>query len=203
MGLFEKTIFTIFCAVCIITFGMIIQKIGDDFSVDVPASGGTLVEGVVGYPRYINPALYVTDAGKDLTGLIYSGLLKANPDGTLSGDLAKSWNVSADGLTYTVYIKDNTYFQDGTPVTADDVQFTINKILDPELKSPEEANWDGVTVNVLNSKEIEFVLKKPYTPFIQNLTLGILPMHIWKDVSSDAFPLANTTSNQLVLVLTK
>lgn len=188
MGLFEKTVFVFLSAICIIALGLVMQKISDKFSVNVPANGGTLVEGIVGYPRYINPTLYVTDAGKDLTGLIYSGLLKANPGGTLSGDLAKSWYVSPDGLTYTVYIKDNAYFQDGTPVTASDIEFTIEKILDPELKSPEEANWVGVSVKLVNSKEVQFVLKKPYTPFIQNLTIGILPMHIWKDVDSEAFP---------------
>jgi len=188
MKVFEKTLFIFFGVVCVISFGFILQKISDGFSVEVPTSGGTITEGIIGYPRYINPILLVTDAGKDIGALVYSGLLKARPDGSLQPDLAKDWSVSSDGLTYTVNIKDNAVFQDGYPVTAYDVEYTIKKAIDPVLKSPVAPNWDGVSINVINNKQIEFILKKPYTPFIQNLTLGILPEHLWKSVDSEAFP---------------
>ena len=195
---FLKKLFSLFFgAICIITFGFILQKISDRFSVEVPTSGGTITEGIIGYPRYINPVLSVTDAGKDIGTLVYSGLLRANPDGTLSNDLAKDWSVSDDGLTYTVDIKDNATFQDGYPVTANDVDFTIKKVLDPVIKSPSYPNWDGVQVKVVTSKQIQFILKKPYTPFIQNLTLGILPEHLWQNVDSEAFPFSEFNFNPI------
>ncbi len=195
MGVFEKTLFFFFGAICILTFGFILQKISDKFSVEVPTYGGSITEGVIGYPRYINPVLSVTDAGKDIGTLVYSGLLKANPDGSLKPDLAKDWSVSSDGLTYTVNIKDDAVFQDGYPVTANDVEYTIKKATDPVIKSPAAPNWDGVLVNVINNKQIQFILRKPYTPFIQNLTLGILPEHLWQNVRAEAFPFSQFNFN--------
>ncbi|MEI8338082.1 MAG: peptide ABC transporter substrate-binding protein [bacterium] len=197
MGVFEKTLFFLFGTICIITFGFILQKVSDRFSVEVPTSGGSITEGVIGYPRYINPVLSVTDAGKDIGKLVYSGLLKAKADGTLQPDLAKDWSVSDDGLTYTVNIKDDAVFQDGYPVTADDIEYTIKKAIDPVIKSPVAANWDGVQVTVVNAKQIQFILKKPYTPFIQNLTLGILPQHVWQNVDAEAFPFSQFNSNPI------
>lgn len=197
MGVFEKTLFFIFGAICIITFGFILQKISDRFSVEVPTSGGSITEGIIGYPRYINPVLSVTDAGKDIGTLVYSGLLRAKPDGSLEPDLAKDWSVSSDGLTYTVNIKDNAVFQDGYPVSAYDIEYTIKKAVDPVIKSPIAPNWDGVQVNVVNNKQIQFILRKPYTPFIQNLTLGILPQHVWQSVDSEAFPFSQFNFNPI------
>jgi peptide/nickel transport system substrate-binding protein len=113
--------------------------------------------------------------------------MKVSPDGSIIPDLAKSYTVSGDGLTYTVLLKDNIFFQDNVPVTAYDVEFTIKRAADPVVKSPKAADWSGVSVKVIDATTIEFDLKKPYAPFIENMTLGILPEHIWKDVGSDAF----------------
>lgn len=159
--------------------------------VEIPANGGTITEGELGYPRYINPLLPITDSGRDLSALIYSGLMKTDSNGDLIPDLAKSYNVSDDGLTYTFTLKDNLFFQDGTPITADDVVFTINTAKNPDLKSPVSANWAGVAVNKIDSKTIEFTLQKAYGPFLQNTTLGILPKHLWENISADEFAFTN------------
>jgi len=169
----------------------LLVKVNDAFSVQVPVDGGEIREGVIGYPRYINPLISVTDTGKDLSGLIYSGLLKNNDEGKLVPDLAKDYKISEDGQTYTVNLKDNIFFHDGVPVTTYDIEFTVKKAVDPILKSPKAANWEGVSVKVISPKTIEFVLKAPYSPFLQNLTLGILPKHIWEKIDSDAFVFSN------------
>ncbi|MEK9185038.1 MAG: ABC transporter substrate-binding protein [Patescibacteria group bacterium] len=88
---------------------------------------------------------------------------------------------------YTFYLKDNIYFHDGTSITSDDIEFTIMQIQDSSIKSPKRANWDGVTVEKIGEKQIRFILKKPYSPFIENTTVGILPKHIWKNVSTEEF----------------
>jgi len=187
MGFIEKVIFFIFAFVLTVSSLLLLKSASDNLSIEKPAIGGTLREGVVGYPRYVNPLLPVTDAGRDLTTLVFSGLMKLDAENGLVNDLAKSYIVSDDGLTYTFTLKDDIFFQDGTPVTAQDVEFTIKKATDPIIKSPKAPNWEGVDVKVTDDKAIEFTLKKPYAPFIENLTLGILPMHIWKDIDSDAF----------------
>ncbi|MDD5318911.1 MAG: ABC transporter substrate-binding protein, partial [Candidatus Pacebacteria bacterium] len=189
-SLTEKVIFGIFAVALVISTAVILWNINNQFMTEVPVSGGTIQEGIVGYPRLINPLFTYTDAGNDLTSLIYSGLMKANPDGTLSPDLAKSYSVSKDGLTYSFILKNNLTFQDGTPLTTDDVEFTIQKATDPALKSPKAANWDGVVIDKISPTEIHFILKKPYSPFLENTTLGILPQHIWKDIDDDLWPIS-------------
>lgn len=161
------------------------------FLVPVPAHGGTLVEGAIRSPVLINPLFAnserASEVDRDLVALIYSGLLRANPDGTLSPDLAERYEVSDDGLTYTFYLKDNIYWHDGKPITADDVVFTIAKAQDSILKSPKRANWDGVIVEEISNKTIRFILENPYAPFLENMTLGILPKHIWESIDPSQF----------------
>lgn len=156
--------------------------------ISVPTKGGTLVEGIVGSPRFINPVLAVTRADHDLVGLTYSGLLKLSPDGELINDLAENVTVSDDGVVYNVTLRQDRYWHDGTPVTADDVAFTISLIQDPSIKSPLRGNWSGVSVEYISEYEINFVLSETYTPFKENLTVGILPKHIWKDLSAEELP---------------
>jgi len=165
--------------------------------VNVPTYGGKITEGIVGTPRFINPLLAISDADRDLTSLVYSGLLKAKPDGSFVPDLARTYSISPDGLIYTFIIRDDAVFHDGTPVTADDVVYTIEKAQDGTLKSPRRINWEGVSVQKTNDHEIVFSLKQPYAPFITNLTLGILPKHIWKNIDSDQFSFSLSNINAI------
>ncbi|KND48163.1 MAG: peptide/nickel transport system substrate-binding protein [Parcubacteria bacterium C7867-006] len=187
-SLTEKTIFFIFSAIFIISGLSLLYQVNKLFLVEVPNYGGSLTEGVIGSPRFINPLLASSDIDKDLTSLIYSGLLKADSSGELSPDLADSYTISDDSLIYTFKIRDDAVFHDGTSVTADDVIFTIEKAQNSELKSPREANWSGVKVEKINDKTVSFILKQPYSSFIQNTTLGILPKHIWNKASIEEFP---------------
>lgn len=154
----------------------------------VPAHGGSLTEGVVGSPRFVNPLLALSDADRDLVELTFAGLMTTDADGNLIPELAEDYEVSEDGRTYTFRIRSNAVFHDGTPVTASDVAFTVSKVQDPLIKSPRLANWVGVRTEVLDPRTIIFTLSEPYAPFLENATLGILPEHIWKDVPSEEFP---------------
>ncbi|MFA6423640.1 MAG: ABC transporter substrate-binding protein [Patescibacteria group bacterium] len=154
--------------------------------VDVPAFGGELREGQIGLPRSINPVLAVSDVDRDLTTLVYSGLTRYY-NGSFIPDLAKSWTISSDGLTYDFILKDNLIFQDSKPLTTDDIAFTIQKIQDPVLKSPSQADWANVSIKQISPEEIQFTLKQPYSGFLSNTTIGILPKHIWNNVSDDQF----------------
>ena len=157
----------------------------------LPASGGTYTEGVVGQPSYINPLLSQTsDADADIATLIYSGLFSYDTQGLLQPNLASGYEVSADGMTYTVTLKDNVLWHDGQAVTADDVAFTFNIVKDPAYKSPLRSNWQGVDVSARDSKTLLFSLKKPYFGFLENLTVGILPKHIWENIAPEKFSLA-------------
>jgi peptide/nickel transport system substrate-binding protein len=183
----EKIVFSILVALFIGSSLYLLSIVNRHFSVQVPIQGGTLTEGVVGYVGYINPILAVTDSGRDLTELMYAGLLKTTPEGTLVPELAEDYTISTDGLTYTFVLRNSIFFHDGSPITADDVIFTIQKVQDQTLKSPARPNWDGVTIKKIDDRTVSFTLSKPYAPFLENTTLGIIPKHIWKNARNEDF----------------
>ena len=102
-------------------------------------------------------------------------------------DLAERYEIEEEGRVYKFYLKENLLWQDKTPLTVDDIIFTIKTIQNPDFKSPLQANWVGVKIEKINELEIKFTLKKPYAAFIENCTLNILPKHIWQNVSSESF----------------
>lgn len=186
-SLTEKILFQISVGIFILSSVLLLWNVSNSYMVDVPDHGGELSEGIIGSPRFVNPLLAMSDADKDLVSLTYSGLMKISPKGEIIPDIAESYTISPDGLTYSFTIKKNAVFHDGKPITADDVLFTILKAQDPILKSPKRSSWDGITVTKISDTEISFSLKQPYGPFLENTTLGILPKHIWKDATTDQF----------------
>lgn len=182
----ERVVFGLLILVALVSALVMAWKVNRSFLVPIPSHGGSFSEGVIGLPRSINPVLAFTDVDKDLSTLVYSGLMKYE-DGKLVGDLAKSYTISEDGLSYSFVLNDNLRFHDGTPLTTDDVEFTVQRVQDDALKSPKRVDWASVTVKKISSTEIEFVLKQPYAPFLSNTTLGIIPKHIWKNVDAGQF----------------
>ncbi len=177
----EKNIFTILVIMLALSTLFILQGINKHFMVSVPTRGGTLSEGIVGVPRFINPILAFSDADKDMSSLIYSGLIRKDTNGILVPDLADKYEISEDKLTYVFTLRSGVSFHDGEPLTADDVLFTIEKVKDSIIKSPEKNRWDGVTAEKIDDSTIQFTLRQPYASFLNNTTLGILPEHIWNN----------------------
>jgi len=166
----------------------LIFSLNKNHSVLFPTRGGVVVEGILGIPRFINPALAITRTDQDTTALLYSGLMKITENGDLVPNLAEKVSIEDEGKTYRITLKKDRYFHDGEPITANDVAFTINLIKNPDLKSPLRANFDEVEVEVKNNYELDLKIKAPYSPFIENLTLGIMPKHIWGNVPIEQLP---------------
>jgi len=187
----EKIIFYVLAMALAITTPLLLLRVNQTFLVKVPKHGGMITEGVTGMPQIINPITISPftspEADNDLIALIYSGLLKATPDGSLIPNLAESYQISEDGLTYTFKLKDDLSWHDGKPVTSDDVKFTIQKAQDPQIGSRHKASWDGVVVETPDEKTVIFKLSEPYSPFLQNTTIGILPKHLWEEVHPESF----------------
>ena len=186
----------LFAALLFVSTMGLLYLLESSLLVEVPARGGTLSEGLIGAPRFINPILAASDTDRDLTMLTYSGLLRATPEGGYLPDLASGYEVSADGTVYTFTMRDGVTFHDGEPVTVEDVAFTIAKATDGTLKSPLHANWDGVRTEV-EGNMVRFTLKSPYAPFLGNLTLGILPKHLWGSVSAEEFPFSELNTSPI------
>jgi len=149
----------------------------------IPADGGEYIEGVIGYPNTINPlfsSLNPVDA--DLTRLVYAGLFKYDKSLNLQSDLAEGYIIEKDNKTITITLKDNLKWQDGEPITQDDILFTLNSIQNPETQSPLWVSFQGVVYNRIDDKIFTLTLTKPFAPFSNLLTIGILPEHLWQEI---------------------
>ena len=159
-----------------------------------PSTGGTLVEGIVGTPRFVNPVLAITRADHDMVALIYSGMVKLNDSGALVPDLAESIEVSEDGRTYHIQLRQDVQFHNGDTLMARDVAYTISLIQNSELKSPLRGNWEGVLVEELGEYELNIVLTEAYPPFMENLTVGILPRELWDELPTEQLPFSQNNT---------
>ncbi len=153
-----------------------------------PVSGGVYTEALVGSFGRLNPLLDLNNpVDRDVDRLLFSSLIRFDSRGIPQPDLAESWGISADGTVYNITLRGNAHWQDGTPVTSDDVLFTLELLrtqysdYSPDVRSL----WDGVQATRLNDKNIKFVLTEPFVPFLDYLTFGILPKHLLEGVAPD------------------
>lgn len=144
---FERVVFMVLLTVFVGSTAILAMRANAMLLVEIPAEGGTIIEGAIGVPRFINPLIAESDTERDLVSLIYAGLLDRDPNGMLSGELAETYSISEDGLTYRFTLRDNLTFHDGSPVTADDVAFTIALAQNPTIESPYRVDFAGVTVS--------------------------------------------------------
>ncbi|MGZ9277360.1 MAG: ABC transporter substrate-binding protein [Candidatus Limnocylindrales bacterium] len=146
------------------------------------------VEGAVGAPTSVSPLTARTQVDRDLVGLVFSGLVRNGPGGTVVPDLAARWSVDASGKTWTVDLRADALWHDGAPVTAEDVVFTITALQDPDYTGPSASSWREVTVAATNPLQVTFTLATPLGGFLQALTQPIAPAHLLAGVPIDALP---------------
>lgn len=143
----------------------------------VPIAGGRHIEGVVGQPVFINPVLSaMSEPDGDLIQLVFAGV----------SDLLDTNEIENDGKIWKVRIKGDLFWQDGAPLTADDLIFTIKAIQDPALNSPHFSAWKGARVERISVREIKITLPSKYVYFENTLrNLRPIPKHIFENT---AFP---------------
>lgn len=196
-SLLEKSILFVFIGLIVIATASLAGDLQARISETVPAAGGSYTEGVVGFPRYVNPVLASTDADRDLSALVYAGLTRLGEDGEPNLDLASEVSLSEDGLTYTFKIREDAIFHDGHPVTADDVIYTIEMIKSPRVGSPRRAEWSGVNVEKIDDKTVRFLLSDSFRGFLHNTNIGILPEHLWSNESTQSFSFSDLNTNPI------
>jgi len=191
LGRGEKIILPILVIIFGVSLFSLVQGLYIGNTSVIPSYGGSITEGIVGSPRFLNPVYAdVNDVDRDLNQLIYSGILRYNGKGELVPDLASGEpEIEEGGKTITIPLKENVQWHDGTPFTADDILFTVATIQDPAYKSPIRANWIGVDVEKISDYKVRFHLFDPYAPFMERLTLKIMPSHIWSQVNPENFAL--------------
>jgi len=169
-----------------------------DHLTQVPSSGGKIVEAVVGSPKAINPLYALTnDPDADLSALIFSGLFRRANGTNIIPDLAEKYEWSSDGKKLTITIRGDAFFQDGLPVTADDVLFTLRAAKNPAWHSPYAPAMQNVEIEQTDSRTIVITLANPNVSILDTLTIGILPSHIWATVEPRNALLADANSSPI------
>jgi len=138
---------------------------------------------------------------------IYNGLIERQPGTQEWGNRLANSYTTTDGLTYVVEIHPSAKWADGTLVTADDVNYTYNLLINPDFGNPDLAYWemylDNESVNIINDHQVEMTFLKPYVFQESNLAVDLLPMHIWggiapEDHEAQAITWATTDPNKLM-----
>ena len=163
-----------------------------------PVKGGEYTEALIGTPKYINP-LYasISDVDNDITSLVYSSLFKRDKNGELVKDLAHNYSISADNKIYSIAIKENVKWHNGSQLTADDIVFTFNAIKDIKYKSTLRFSFSGVEIEKVDDKNIKFILSAPYAAFLELLTFGIMPAELWAQIAPESANLAELNNKPI------
>jgi peptide/nickel transport system substrate-binding protein len=152
------------------------------------SDGRSIVIGAGSEPDNLNPILGFAPDG---ASKIFDGLVSRDASLALVPALAEQLpTASPDGLTWTATLRPNVKFSDGTPVTAQDVVFTFQSVLNPKVNSTIASNYDALAqVSAPDERTVVFGLKYPYAPFGQRLLLGIVPRKAFdgRDINTAPF----------------
>lgn len=155
---------------------------------DAPVDGGTLVLSSFSDIVNINPLLIGDTSSGDIANFVFAQIYDLDRAGNVTAEpwslAAELPEISADGLTYTVKLKDTIKWSDGQPITADDVVYTIETAKNPETGSPLISQYDKVkTVEKVDDHTVKFTMNQVYAPFLYALCQAIVPAHVLKDVA--------------------
>lgn len=118
-----------------------------------------------------------------------NALICVAPDSSYKGDLAESWEVSPDALTYTFHLKDDIRFQDGSEFSAEDVVFTYETVMKDQGSNEDVDLTKLREVKAPDERTVVFTLREPYSPFLDTTAqLGIVPSDGYDSTAFDEKP---------------
>jgi peptide/nickel transport system substrate-binding protein len=123
----------------------------------------------------LNPQEQTTNLFQNMCDLIFDNLFILAPDGKLEPHLVTQYEVSKDGLTYTIHLRKGVKFSDGTPLNAKALKLTFDRALDPKMRVPWRAAYISMInkVTAVDEYVLQLGLKYPYAPFAKSLTLNV------------------------------
>ncbi|NDJ59698.1 MAG: hypothetical protein GYB67_01155 [Chloroflexi bacterium] len=151
---------------------------------DVP----TYREALIGQVQRLNPLLAdLNPVDRDITALIFEGLVGTNAFGEPTPLLAERWQITADNHEYIVFLRDDVRWHDGTPFTAADVVYTMSLLRSPDFPGPADLYdfWRTVETERLDTHVVRFRLTQPLGTFLDKLRVGILPEHALRGTTAD------------------
>jgi peptide/nickel transport system substrate-binding protein len=143
------------------------------------------VEGVLGRATNSSPFGARSTADRALVALLFRGLVRLGPGTSIVGDLASRWEVDESGRSWTFELRPDQFWEDGQPITADDVAFTVGVLADPLYVGPGAQSWRDVTAVVIDPLTVELRLTTPLGGFLQAATQPIAPAHVLAGVPPD------------------
>ena len=163
-------------------------RLRQNFQFEEPASeGGQLIWADVTDIDTLNAALGNDSPTNYVLGLIYEGLVGVDPyDGTVVPALADSYEIAADGITYTFHLNKDAKWHDGTDLTAADVAFTADAYLNPETGSAytTQIGLELASYEIVDDDTIKLIAKEKLASFLYDVpgTMFIMPKHIWESI---------------------
>jgi peptide/nickel transport system substrate-binding protein len=156
-------------------------------SVPRPLSGGVYVEAITDTPAQLNPLVAnpaADPAAADIHALVFDGLMRIGPDGLPEPALAQFWEADEQGLVYTFTLRTDVTWHDGTPLSVEDVLFTLRTLQGPVFAGDPRYStvWRTVLVDRAGERAIRCRLEAPFAPFLRFATFPILPSHLLGDV---------------------
>ena len=162
----------------------------------------TYIEGVVGSINTLNPVYEKSLAERELNYFVFRGISKVSEDGSVVPDLAESISKISDKI-YRVKLKEDIYWHDGEPITSEDVIHTVELTQKPNPESSLSNNFKDVEVVKVDEETIEFILKEPFSPFLLNTTVRLVPKHIslekYKPIGSGDFRVGEFEEDRITL----
>jgi peptide/nickel transport system substrate-binding protein len=170
--------------VWVVAIGLLIAASGlqlfwfqQSYQTTAPARDGTYAEAVLGPVDTLNPLFASSGAEQSASYLLFPRLFNYDKTGHLNNDLATDVQINDTKTVYTVTIRPDAKWDDGTKLTAKDVVFTVNLIKNPKARV-DITGWDNISVKALTDTKIEFTLPAIYAPFEHALSFPIVPEHI-------------------------
>ena len=158
--------------------------------VSVAVYGDALSSSEIAEPINLIPAISSDSASHSIASYIYNGLVKYDKDLKLTGDLAKSWEISADNLTLIFHLRDDVTWHDGTPFTAEDVKFTYEFMIAEDTPTSYDEDFRKVKqFDVLDKYTVRVTYNEPYAPALNGWGIWIMPAHLLKGVQASKSPL--------------
>lgn len=157
-----------------------------------PDYGDSIIVGSIGDASNLIPMLASDATSHEIAGLIYNGLVKYDKDLNLTGDLARSWDITDHGKTITFHLRHGVRWQDGTPFTSADVLFGFNTIIDP--KTPTAYAGDFLEVEKAEAPgpyTFKVTYKEPFAPALSSWgDIVVLPKHLLEGKDITKTPLS-------------
>ena len=179
-------------ALVALSIAALAPSIGGSEGSDEPTPGPPpprgYVEGVLGRATNASPFGARTAADRALVALLFRGLVRLGPDSSVVGDLASRWDVTPDGGTWTFHLRPNLRWDDGEPITAEDVVFTVAVLSDPTYTGPGAESWRDVRATAIDPLTVALHLTTPLGGFLQAATQPIAPAHLLAGIPPEGLP---------------